>query len=144
MIKQILTRSMLAAVSPVMRVRTMWRTAGLAAMRVPMQLAAWAVTLACCLSLSGVALAVEVNSADEAALTSVKGIGPVLAKTIVEERGKKGPFKDPDDLADRVKGLGPKSVEKLLAQGLTIGSRPAPATAIKKESKADKSAAKAR
>lgn len=42
------------------------------------------------LSLSaGFASAVEVNSADQAALESVKGIGPVHAKAIIEERTKK-------------------------------------------------------
>ena len=64
------------------------------------------------LSLSaGLAAAVEVNSADQAALESVKGIGPVHAKAIIDERSKHGPFKDADDLASRVKGLGTKSVE---------------------------------
>ncbi len=66
------------------------------------------------------ASAVEVNTADEAALESVKGIGPVHAKAIIDERTKNGPFKDADDLVNRVKGIGPKSVLKLEAAGLTI------------------------
>jgi len=80
------------------------------------------------LSLSaGFATAVEVNSADQAALESVKGIGPVHAKAIIDERTKNGPFKDADDLATRVKGIGPKSVQNLEAAGLTInGSSAAP------------------
>lgn len=80
--------------------------------------------LACCLGLSmaGSALAaVDVNSADEAALTTVKGIGPAMARRIVEERGKQGAFKDANDLAERVKGLGPKSVVRLQGEGLNIG-----------------------
>lgn len=80
--------------------------------------------LACCLGLSmaGSALAaVDVNSADEAALTTVKGIGPAMARRIVEERGKQGAFKDANDLAERVKGLGPKSVVRLQGEGLSIG-----------------------
>lgn len=82
--------------------------------------------LACCLGLSialaGSALAaVDVNSADEAALTTVKGIGPAMARRIVEERGKQGAFKDASDLAERVKGLGPKSVVRLQGEGLNIG-----------------------
>ena len=41
------------------------------------------------LSLSaGFAAAVEVNTADQAALESVKGIGPVHAKAILDERAK--------------------------------------------------------
>lgn len=82
--------------------------------------------LACCLGMSmtlaGSALAaVDVNSADEAALTTVKGIGPAMAHRIVEERGKQGAFKDANDLAERVKGLGPKSVVRLQGEGLLIG-----------------------
>lgn len=79
------------------------------------------------LSLSAViASAVEVNTADEAALESVKGIGPVHAKAIIEERTHGGPFKDADDLANRVKGIGQKSVQNLEAAGLTINGSSAP------------------
>ena len=81
------------------------------------------------LSLSaGFAAAVEVNSADQAALESVKGIGPVHAKAIIDERTKNGPFKDADDLANRVKGIGQKSVKNLEAAGLTINGSSAPPT----------------
>ncbi|MFL9871702.1 ComEA family DNA-binding protein [Paraburkholderia megapolitana] len=76
---------------------------------------------------AGFAAAVEVNTADQAALESVKGIGPVHAKAILDERAKNGPFKDADDLATRVKGIGTKSVVNLEAAGLTInGSSSAP------------------
>lgn len=78
---------------------------------------------------AALAQAVEVNTADETALESVKGIGPVHAKAIIDERTKNGPFKDADDLATRVKGIGPKSVQNLEAAGLTInGSSAPPAT----------------
>jgi competence protein ComEA len=69
---------------------------------------------------------VEVNSADETALESVKGIGPAHAKAILDERSKNGPFKDADDLVNRVKGIGPKSVQNLEAAGLTINGSSAP------------------
>jgi competence protein ComEA len=84
--------------------------------------------VALALSLSaGYAAAVEVNSADQATLETVKGIGPVHAKAIIDERTKNGPFKDADDLATRVKGIGTKSVTNLEAAGLTInGSSAAP------------------
>ncbi|TOZ21520.1 competence protein ComE, partial [Burkholderia pseudomallei] len=55
---------------------------------------------------AALAAAVEVNTADQAALESVKGLGPVKSKAIIDERAKNGPFKDADDLANRVKGLG--------------------------------------
>lgn len=72
------------------------------------------------------AAAVDVNTADQAALESVKGLGPVKSKAIIDERTKGGPFKDANDLANRVKGLGVKSVAHLEAQGLTINGSSAP------------------
>ena len=84
-----------------------------------------AFVLAMSASLAG---AVEVNTADQAALQALKGIGPVKSKAIIDERTKNGPFKNADDLARRVTGLGPKSVAKLEAEGLTIGGSSAPPT----------------
>ncbi|WP_241288316.1 ComEA family DNA-binding protein [Burkholderia stabilis] len=80
---------------------------------------------------AGLAAAVEVNSADQAALESVKGLGPVKSKAIIDERTKNGPFKDADDLANRVKGLGTKSVGHLEENGLTIGGSSAPPKGVK-------------
>lgn len=74
---------------------------------------------------TALAASVEVNQADQATLEALKGLGPVKSKAIIDERAK-GPFKDADDLANRVKGLGPKSVAKLEAQGLTINGSSAP------------------
>jgi competence protein ComEA len=93
------------------------------------------------LSLSaGFAAAVEVNTADQAALESVKGIGPVHAKAILDERAKNGPFKNADDLAARVKGLGQKSVENLEAAGLTVNGSSAPPTGAKVSTKSGSAA----
>ncbi|MBB5442600.1 MULTISPECIES: helix-hairpin-helix domain-containing protein [unclassified Paraburkholderia] len=92
--------------------------------------------VAVALSLSaGFAAAVEVNTADQAALESVKGIGPVHAKAILDERAKNGPFKNADDLAARVKGIGQKSVENLEAAGLTINGSSAAPTGAKTSTK---------
>lgn len=66
--------------------------------------------------------AVDVNTGNEAALESVTGIGASRARTIVKEREANGPFKDADDLAARISGLGPKSIVKLKESGLTIGA----------------------
>ena len=107
-----------------------WRRAGMA--------------LALLLALSGIQPAyadVDVNSADEAALMSVKGIGPATAKRILEERDKNGAYKDAGDLSDRVPGVGPKSVAHPKEAGLTFG---AAATTARKDAKpAAKPAAKA-
>ena len=80
---------------------------------------------------AGLAAAVEVNTADQAALESVKGLGPVKSKAIIDERTKNGPFKDADDLANRVKGLGTKSVGHLEENGLTIGGSSTPPKGVK-------------
>jgi competence protein ComEA len=66
-------------------------------------------------------LSVNVNSADEAALRAVKGIGPAKARAIIDERTAGGPFKDAGDLSRRVKGLGGQAVERLRAEGLIVG-----------------------
>lgn len=95
--------------------------------------------IALALSISaGWAAAVEVNTADQAALESVKGIGPVHAKAIIDERTKNGPFKNADDLAARVKGLGTKSVTNLEAAGLTVNGSSAPPTGAKASSSSTK------
>jgi competence protein ComEA len=62
---------------------------------------------------------VDVNKADQAALESVKGIGPALSTKILEER-KTGAFKDWPDLMDRIVGVGPKSATRLSDAGLTV------------------------
>ena len=76
---------------------------------------------AACFAPFGHALEINVNTADEAALRTIKGIGPAKAKAIVDERAAGGPFKDADDLGHRVKGLGGQAVDRLQAQGLIVG-----------------------
>ncbi|HMW23266.1 MAG TPA: helix-hairpin-helix domain-containing protein [Burkholderiaceae bacterium] len=95
--------------------------------------------------------AVDVNKADQAALDSVKGIGPAIATKIIDER-KKGAFKDWADFIDRVKGVGEGNAAKFSAEGLTVngasfnGAAPAakkadkPAKAEKADAKADSKA----
>jgi competence protein ComEA len=54
----------------------------------------------------------DLNTASEAELQKVKGVGPAKAKAIVEYRQKNGSFKSVDDLKN-VKGFGEKSVANL-------------------------------
>lgn len=53
-----------------------------------------------------------VNAATEAELMSLPGIGPVLARAIVEHRRRHGPFRSVDDLG-RVDGIGPRTLARL-------------------------------
>jgi competence ComEA-like helix-hairpin-helix protein len=71
---------------------------------------------------SGAAYAspINVNTATQAELESIKGIGPAKAKTIIAERLDGGHFQDANDLQKRVRGIGMKSVEKMVDNGLTI------------------------
>ena len=73
-------------------------------------------------SSSGVSHAspINVNTATQSELESIKGIGPSKAKTIIAERLDGGHFQDANDLQKRVRGIGMKSVEKMVDNGLTI------------------------
>ncbi|SAL31956.1 DNA-binding protein [Caballeronia sordidicola] len=73
-------------------------------------------------SMASAFAAVDINAANSDALRGIKGIGPAKAKAILDEREAHGPFKDAAELSKRVKGMGGKTVERLQAEGLTIGS----------------------
>lgn len=66
---------------------------------------------------------VDVNKADAAALDAVKGVGPKMSKTIIDERTKGGEFKDWADFQKRVKGVGEKNAVKLSQAGLQVGGK---------------------
>ena len=53
--------------------------------------------------------AVNVNTATEAELQTLDGIGPAKAKAIVDYRTKNGPFKSVGDL-EKVPGIGPSTL----------------------------------
>ena len=55
---------------------------------------------------------VDLNTADEAALQQLPGIGPALAERIVADRTANGPYATVDDLT-RVSGIGEKTVETI-------------------------------
>lgn len=63
-------------------------------------------------SLAAIAAPVNINTADAKTLeTALVGVGSKTAKAIVDYRTKNGAFKTVEDL-EKVKGIGPKLVEK--------------------------------
>jgi competence protein ComEA len=66
---------------------------------------------------------VDVNTATEAELDGVKGIGPPTTALILAERAL-GPFKSWQDLMTRVKGIKPARASRLSTNGLTVGDAP--------------------
>ena len=80
--------------------------------------------------------AVDVNTATEAELDGIKGIGPGLSGRILEER-RSAPFKDWSDFIGRVGGVGPKSAVNFSKEGLTVnGKKFSAAAAARAEAKA--------
>jgi len=57
---------------------------------------------------------ININTAAEAQLEDLPGIGPTLAAAIVAERERNGPFRSPDDLT-RVHGIGAGRLAQLRA-----------------------------
>ena len=56
---------------------------------------------------------IDLNSADEAALDALPGIGPATAKAIVAYRESHGPFTSVDQLLE-VRGIGPAKLDQLV------------------------------
>lgn len=76
---------------------------------------AWLVAIQCAFA------AININTASEAELDKLPGIGAVKAKAIVEERKKNGPFKSIEDIK-RVKGIGDATLEKLKSEITVTGT----------------------
>jgi len=56
---------------------------------------------------------VDINRADWPELTELPDIGETLARRIVDARQQGGPFLDHEDVRRRVKGIGPKRLDKM-------------------------------
>jgi len=63
--------------------------------------------------------AFDINTATEADLDGLKGVGPATTQRILSERARR-PFTGWPDLMARVKGLRPPTAKKLSDQGLTV------------------------
>ena len=59
--------------------------------------------------------AINLNTADKAALESISGIGPAKANAIIKYREEQGSFKSVDELLN-VKGVGPKMLKNIKDQ----------------------------
>ncbi len=59
--------------------------------------------------------AININKANSAQLQTLNGIGPTKAQEILKYRKSHGGFKSADELVN-VKGIGPKTVQKLKSQ----------------------------
>ncbi|QCB46764.1 helix-hairpin-helix domain-containing protein [Hydrogenophaga sp. PAMC20947] len=75
------------------------------------------------LLVSAAMAAVDVNTASENDLESIKGIGPSTATKMMAAR-KQSPFKDWSDLIQRLSGIGERRAAKLSAGGLTVNGAP--------------------
>ncbi len=68
----------------------------------------------------------DVNSADAQALAGLPVIGTRLAKRVIAERRRAGPFENPAEFAARVSGIGSKGADRLagLLSFHAVGNRP--------------------
>lgn len=82
---------------------------------------AWAWLLA--LGVCGQALALDMNTATEAQLDGLRGLGPSSTARILQARAA-GAFANWGDLMARVKGIKPATAAKLSGQGATVQGLP--------------------
>jgi competence protein ComEA len=74
------------------------------------------------------AFPIDVDRADSAALDALPGIGPALARRIVQERDKCGPYGSLREL-ERVRGIGP-ALSKRLSSKVTFSLPRRPSSAV--------------
>ena len=82
----------------------------------------WALGLTVVMSFPLLA-ALDINTAKQSELESIRGVGPVKAKAIIDYRAAKGPFKTLEEL-DNVRGFGKASIEKLRTELVVVQSVP--------------------
>lgn len=85
----------------------------------------WLRPVACAAALlaCNLAHALELNTATEAQLDGLRGLGPSSTARILQAR-EAGGFQSWADFMARVKGIKPATASKLSAQGLTVNDTP--------------------
>ncbi len=63
---------------------------------------------------------IDLNRADAAALELIPGVGPTLARRIVEDRAGRGDFRSVEEV-ERVRGIGPAK-RRLIAEWVSVGA----------------------
>ncbi|SEF39397.1 ComEA family DNA-binding protein [Nitrosomonas ureae] len=92
----------------------------------------WFLLIALVFLFNGTAFAaVNINTASQAELESLQGIGPAKAKAIIEHREKSGTFASVDDLA-KVSGIGQGTI-KQLRDAITVEGEKATEAPVKQE-----------
>ena len=82
--------------------------------------------------LTEVRLSVEINTATDEQLQSLRGIGPAMAGRIIAERAR-APFSSLADLDERVKGVGTITLRRWVTDGLVLAT-PVQASGLQRSS----------
>ncbi len=94
------------------------------------------------LAVASIAAALEVNTASQAELESLKGVGTVLSAKLIKARSVQA-FTDWSDLMKRVPGVRAATAARLSAGGLTVAGAPYADAAAAAAAVAGKAAASA-
>lgn len=94
------------------------------------------------LAVASIAAALEVNTASQAELESLKGVGTVLSAKLIKARSVQA-FTDWSDLMKRVPGMRAATAARLSAGGLTVAGAPYADAAAAAAAVAGKAAASA-